>query len=125
MGGERENKVWIEKDGIIYVEVVKTINEKELLDLLERVKEVSKEPSTSRKLLIVNLVTSSVLRSYRFRKKVGEKFREIIFEKGAICEESFFSRIVASFIIAASGIKNVRIFETKKKALKWLKKANF
>ncbi len=121
MKEKSENKIWIEKDGIIYVEVEKTINENEILELLEVVRETSKKAPFPAKLLIVNLVTSSVLRSYRFRKKIGEKFQEIIFKKGAICEENIFPRIVASFIIMASGIKNVRIFETKKKALRWLK----
>lgn len=119
----KENKVWVTKEGMIYVEVEKQIDEKEMLELLEKIKEISKGILLPPKILIVNLVTSSVLRSYRFRKKMGEKLKEIVFERGALYEENIFSRIVALFIVVASEIKNVEVFKTKKKALKWLKES--
>jgi len=118
---KEENKIWVGKDGIIHVEIIEMVNEKEILELLEEAKEITKMAPPSPRILIVNLVTSSVLRSYRIRKQVGEKIKEMVFEKGAICEENVFSRKAAIFIMAASGIKNVEVFEKKQEALEWLK----
>ncbi len=44
-------------------------------------------------------------------------------EKIAIAMESAFLRMPFSFVLKASGIKNLRSFETKKEALKWLKES--
>ena len=118
---KEQNKIWVGKDGIIHVEIIKLISEEEILELLEEAKEITKIAPSSPRILIVNLVTSSVLRSYQIRKQVGEKLKEMVFERGAICEENVFSRKAALFIIAASGIKNVKLFEKKQEALEWLK----
>ncbi len=119
---ENGNKVFVEKDGIIHVEVRREkTTEEDILSLLEETKKTTESFPKKPKLLIVNLMKGSVLRSYRFRRKVGEKLKEIVFERAAICEESVFSRTIAMFIITAINIKNVRLFSSKERALEWLR----
>ncbi len=118
----KKGSVNIGENGIIYVEIKESAREEEFMELFEKIKEETENLSEKPKLLIVNLVIDSVLRSYILRKKVGDKFKELVFEKAAIYEDNVFSRTVASFIIGASGLENVRVFVSKEKAVKWLKK---
>ncbi len=122
VGGQKgKGRIDIRKNGIIYVEVDEAIQEGEFMALFEKIKERTRSFPKKPKILIVNLVIDSVLRSYVLRKKVGDKFKELVFEKAAIYEDNVFSRTVASFIVAVSGLENVRVFVSKEKALKWLK----
>ena len=46
-----------------------------------------------------------------------------LFEKIAVYGGNVIARTVGSFVLAAAvGIKNVKLFENKERALKWLKK---
>ena len=120
---EENNKVWTGKDGVVYVEVVKVSTEKEVVELVEKVKEIIIGRGKKAKILI-EIKTSTIIRSSQFRKRLTEKLRDIIegpgFKKAAIFGGNIVSRTIASFVIVAGGIKNMRIFGTKEEALRWL-----
>ena len=124
MGEEKENKVWLGEDGIIYAEVVKVDSEEDAYEILEGIKKILKKSSRKMKIFI-DIMTSTIIASSQFRKECGEKIKELYedigFERTAICGITVIPRTIAFFVIKASGVKNIEIFKTKKEALKWLK----
>ena len=78
--------------------------------------------------ILISILTSSIIKSSRFRKKCAEKIKKIYedtgFRKAAIFGLTLIPRSIANFIIVASGVENVKIFSDKKDALKWLKKSD-
>ena len=118
--GKKENKVWVGKDGIVYIDIVKAVEEKDIMELLDAIKEVTEISPTKVKILL-NIMTTSIIRSSRFRKEVGKKFEGLNIEKAAMCGGNVVTRIIATFIIAASNLDRIKIFVRKEEALKWLK----
>ena len=120
----KESKVWLGEDGIIHIEMGGIINEKTLELLKENFLEVAKKLSTKPKVLAV-LGPVPHVPSSLFRRKTLEVVKEVLknpgFEKIAICGGGAMQRISALFIITASGLKNIKHFDTEEEALKWLK----
>ena len=81
--GKKENKVWVGKDGIVYIDIVKAVEEKDIMELLDAIKEVTEISPTKVKILL-NIMTTSIIRSSRFRKEVGKKFEGLNIEKAAM-----------------------------------------
>ena len=124
MEDKSENRVWIGKDGIIYVKMVKATVEEDAFEILGKIEEALRKSPPKTKILI-SILTSSIVKSSQFRKKCGEKIKELYenigFGRTAIFGLTVIPRAIAKFIIAASGVKNIKIFNNEKEALKWLK----
>lgn len=126
MEEKEKNKVWLGDDGVIYLEVVTSTNEEEIFEILKNAEEIIARLPRKAKIMI-DIQTSSIIHSSKFRKECGERIRELYdkqgFEKAAIFCINIVLRTIASFIIIASGVKNIKIFKTKEQALKWLKES--
>jgi hypothetical protein len=125
MEEKKQNKVWIGDDGIVYAEVKRAVVEQDAYILLMEVKKILQQVSGKAKILI-DITTDSVIRSSAFRKRVADEIMDIAknigFEKTAIYGGTVTTRAIASFIMIASRQKNMKVFASKKEALKWLKK---
>ncbi len=121
---ERRSKVWVGEDGIVHVETGRVITEEGVNRIIDEIEEILKKISGEGRILI-EIKTISVIRSSRFRKRTADRVRaldkNIGFKKVAVFSETVIMRAIGSFILAASGIKNSKIFTNKKKALDWLK----
>ena len=121
----KQNRVWLREGGIVCITLAKTLTEEDIWNILEDSEEKLRRLSGKGKVLI-NMSTTSVIRSSQFRKITTEKIKKIArdpgFEKAAIYGGDIVLRTIASFIIMTSGTKNIKIFSTEKEALKWLKK---
>ena len=123
MGNEEENKVWVGDDGIVFVKMAKALAEEDAYSLVRKVKEILQGLPGKAKIMI-DITTNSIIRSTSFRKKIGDEIRyiaqDIGFEKAAVHGGNVVTRTIASFIIMASGVKNMKVFAKIEKALKWL-----
>lgn len=121
--GEK-NKIWVGKDGILHLKVARTFIEEDVMELIKEVKETLGGFQAKAKIL-ADMSTTSIIRSSQFRKRTAEQIMKMAkdpgFEKAAIFGGNAVMRTIASFIIMASGVKNMKIFETREEALKWLK----
>jgi len=118
-----ENRVWIGDDKIIYVDIVKADKEEDIIGLLDNLIEVVKGFSGNARILI-NIITTQIISSPQFRKKVGEKFKDLeklYFKRTAMCGGNIVTRTIANFIISAAGLKNIKVFVAREEAIKWLK----
>lgn len=120
------NSLWIDKDRVVNIKIIKVITQEEayeIIDVAERLLKDSK--GKSRVLIQILAYKGPFIASSEFRKQVSKKIKEVIkdpgFEKVAILGGTIIIRTVSSFIITASGVKNMKIFSDKEEALKWLK----
>lgn len=122
---KKESKIWIDDNKVINVVVTPQITENDVTLLVEKIKETLKEFSGKAKVLL-DISTTSIIHSYRFRKITADQIREAIkypgIEKAAVFGGGVIMKTIASFIVVASGAENIKIFETKDKALEWLLK---
>jgi len=119
-----EKNVWIGDDGMLHVKITRLISEKEIDQLINMVEKGLRDLGGKAKTLI-DISTTSVIYSSLTRKKTADrvrKLREIGYQKGAIFSPHVVPRTISSFIVAASGIGNVKVFSTEKEALNWLNK---
>jgi len=127
MEEKKENKVWIDKEGIVHMKIVRLIGEKDLSGLLRSLQESLKGFSSKPRILvdIGNIEDRALLSSSLFRKdavKQGKDFiQNIGFEKAAVFGAGVEDRTVASFVISATRIKNIKVFTTEEEALKWIR----
>jgi hypothetical protein len=56
-----------------------------------------------------------------FRKTVLEIIRDFRLEKAAVVGASRYARVLASFIMKATGRNNIRFFVSEEEGLAWLK----
>lgn len=121
------NKVWIDDKGIVNIQVAKEITAEESYALIDVAEKFLRNSQGKGKVLIHVLpYKGPFIATFKFRKTVSERIRGIIkdpgFKKVAICGMTTIIKTVSSFIITASGVKNMKVFGTKEEALKWLKK---
>ena len=126
---EEKSNVWIDKDGIINILVSMKNPAENIIDLLEEVKEALFNIGERAKILVD--ISGSILghmRSSQLRKGVAKNISEwrekVNFEKAAVFGGDAIRKTITSFVITASGLKKVKVFETKEEAVKWLKKNN-
>jgi hypothetical protein len=124
---KQENKAWIIKDNIVCIIANVQDTDKSIKILLDQVKEKLIKVGKRAKILIdLSGPISENLRSSQVRKKIVAEVKRwlkgVEFDKAAIFGGDTIKRTIASFLIAASGIKRVKIFEKKEQALKWLQK---
>ena len=124
---KEENKVSIREDGIVYIEIGKRVSEKGIIDLIDRLMEILKRLPKKSKILL-NIGTLFLIRSSVFRKELSDKvkfiFQEYDFGKAAFYSSNIKTRTVVSFVITATGLKNMKVFQTQEQALNWLKECN-
>ena len=98
--------------------------EGDIYELIKEAREAIEKLSGKAKILI-DISGATVFRSAQFRKKTAGQLRDIAenigFKRAAMFGGGLIRRTIASFVIVASGVKKMRIFETKEEAVKWLK----
>ena len=116
-----KNKVWTKDNRIIHVDIVEASAEEDIMMMLDEIIEATEKVSGKAKVLL-NVMTTSIVSSSQIRARVGEKFKKINAktEKVAIWGGNTLTRTIASFVITSSHLKKIKIFKTKKEALKWL-----
>ena len=124
---EEKSKVWIGKDGILNIVIRMKDPEENIIDLLEEVKRVLSTLGNRVKILVdISGPVLGHMRSSQLRKGVAKNVNEwrqkVNFEKAALFGGDAIRRTISSFVITATGLKNIKVFETKEEALKWLKK---
>ncbi len=124
---EEKTKIWIDKEGILNIKIFMKDSAVETEDLLKDTKESLLASGAKTKILVdISGAVIGHMRSSQLRrgvvKSIKEWIKEAKFEKAAVFGGDTIRRTIASFILVASGIKNIRVFETREKALKWLKK---
>lgn len=118
------SEVWAGGDGIVYIVLAKTLTEEDIWAVLDKTDKLLKGLTQKGKVLI-DMSTSSIIRSSQFRRITAGKVKDIAmssgFKKAAIYGGGVVLRTIASFIVMASGLHNIMIFNTSKEALEWLK----
>lgn len=120
-------KVWVEKGEIVYIKIAKVVVEKDVDWLIKETKRILKGFSGQAKILVnMGAIENTLgIRSPQFRRRTSKQIKDLIedpgFRKAALFGGHVMHRTIASFIIAASGMKNIKIFGSKEEALKWLK----
>ena len=121
---EEELKVWIDKDGIANIKIIRNFTIEDVKALMKEGRELARSLSEKPKILL-DMTSGLNALSSQFRKEIGEQVKELVkdpgFKKVAVFG-GVIARTIASFIIVASGEKNIKIFKTKKEALRWLKR---
>jgi len=118
---------WVGDDGLVHIRIARVVVAEEINQLIEKVKGILEEFSGKEKILVDMGHISDVMgvSSSSFRKKSAGQIKGLIkdpgFKRAAIFGGNIMHRTIASFIIVASGQKNIKIFEKEKEALKWLK----
>ena len=119
-----EMSIWIDKEGIVHVRMIRDLTSENIKNLIEEGRELVKRLSGKPK-VIIDIASGLSSIPFQLRKEIGGYVKELVenpgFKKVAI-SGGIIARTIASFIIAASGEKNIKVFETKEEALKWLKK---
>jgi len=81
--------------------------------------------SSGQKDILININSLSIIRSSQFRKRTAERIitvaKSIGFRKVALFSSNVIVRTIASFIVAASKISNMKVFANEEEALTWLK----
>ena len=124
---EQKNKAWVDEQEIVHIKIVRLVDEKDLSDLLGDLREILKGFSDKLKILVdvENIEDRALISSSLFRKKAVLQAKDFIqnvgFKKVAVFGTGIEDRTVASFVISAIRIRNIKIFITKEEALKWLR----
>ena len=126
---EEENKVWIDKEGIINLKITKPVFTEDDFDkMLARIIEMVESVPVGKRKALVDLTLEKVFtvgQRTRIRKKgveaLKENFKKLGLEKVALFTGSVTVKVIMSFMVTAAGIDNVRVFGTKEEALNWLK----
>lgn len=116
----RENyKVFVVGGSIIHLVEKTNPTAESTAKMRNEVIETAKRLSRPR-LVLVDLVGVKKPPS-KARQNLVEMFKSSDLDKCAIFGPSIVNRVVARFITAASGVKNVKFFSDEKDALEWLK----
>ena len=127
MAKDEKKLIWEEKEGIVYLNMEKAYEESSIEDLILETKKVLEKFQGEAKVLIAltPYLKDPHLRSSQFRQELAEKAKDILkkpgFKKAAIFGGTTITRTIASFVTTAAGLKNIKVFENREKALKWLK----
>lgn len=127
MENEKKNKVWIDKQEIVHMKIVRLVDEKDLSDLIGDLREILRGFSDKPKILVdvENIEDRSLISSSLFRRgavlQAKNFIQDVGFKKVAVFGTGIEDRTVASFVISAIRIKNIKVFVTKEEALKWLR----
>lgn len=120
-----DKKVWLNKDGIICLGTTAVATEESIDEVLDQIVELLKKFEGKGRVLVrtspyIGALSKAGPRK-RFAQRAKKVFKEIGFKKVAIFGGDIAARIITLFIITASGIKDIKVFAKKEKALKWLR----
>jgi len=121
-----KSKIWLEDEGILRIKIGKTWGEEIMEKIVYDVEKIINNQPTKTKFLVdLNLVPTHFISS-KYRRNVVKIARDAIkkikFEKVAIFgTTNTITKVVISFVVSAARLKNIKIFDTEKQALKWLK----
>jgi hypothetical protein len=123
---QRKDNIWVDEDGIINIIIAMENPAEETEGLLEKVRTTIRASSGKARILVdISGPILGHMRSSQARKGVTEEIKEWLnrakFEKAAVFGGDTIRRTITSFVITATGMKNVRIFGTREDALRWLK----
>jgi hypothetical protein len=114
------SKVYLDKEGIIHVDSIGSQTKNEVLKVRKKVLKLGE--TVHGKMKIITNLTNVTNVTSGSRKATVESVQLEEVGKIAIFGASTFNRVVASFIIKASGMVNkVQYFKNEEEALKWLK----
>jgi UDP-N-acetylmuramyl pentapeptide synthase len=118
---ENKSKVWWDdQQKIVMVKVVGNIDVNSAKELMATIKEVAeKRPG---KALILNDMSGAGRPDSAARKYMMEATQPERIEKMAYFGADLMASVVVPFIMRTRGVKNVKFFGSKEKAIKWLKK---
>lgn len=117
-----EYKVWIDDNGIIRCVVGGSHRKQDAQKVIDDIKKHLKEKGKARILLDICNIEESTSDARRVYVNFIKKEPRIL-EKTALHGKKAMQRVMANFIIVASGCeKKVRYFRKEKEALRWLKK---
>jgi len=119
-----EMTIFLDGEGIVNVKMIRSLNSENIKNLIWKAREFAKTLSGKPK-IIVDITSGLDRLPFQLRKEIGEYVKELVedpgFEKVAIFG-GVIARTIGSFIIAASGEKNIKMFKNKEEALKWLER---
>jgi anti-anti-sigma regulatory factor len=123
MEKKKENKILVDKDGIVCVSIGEEISKSSIRELLDRLEDVLENTSIKAK-IIIDMGNVTILRSSDFREELSERvkkiFKEHNFSRAAFYSKSIVVRTVALFIVSATGLKNIKVFDSEEKSKNWL-----
>jgi len=123
---EEKNKAWLDEDGIVNIRIAKIITPERALELTGEAEELLLDFKGEGRVFI-NIIpfVGPFIATPKFRRDMAEKMRRMMkgsnFKKVAICGGNITIRTIVSFIIAASRVRQMKVFSNKEDALKWLK----
>jgi len=125
----KEDLAVLKEEGIIYANMSDATSEASIEKMINETKAFLEESGGKGKVLInITPYLGLPMRSSEFRKRMVEKAKNIIkypgFAKAAVFGKNIVTRTSAFFIIGATGLKNIKVFDTKEKAVGWLKNHN-
>lgn len=121
-----KSKIWLGDEGVLRIKIGKTWGEEIMEKIVYDVEKIINNQPTKTKILVdLNLVPTHFTSS-KYRRNVVKIARDAIkkikFEKVAIFgTTNTITKVVISFVVSAARLKNIKIFDTEKQALKWLK----
>jgi len=123
---EGKNRIYLGKDGIIYMNINNVLTEKDIEDLLGELRTIlGLNPGESKVLIDVNAYPLDALALSPVRKMIAEEIKKISkhpgYKKTAIFTDNVVVKTVASFVVTASKTDKIEVFTSRDKAIKWLK----
>jgi hypothetical protein len=123
----KSQKVWLDKNKIVHIMIEEVVTEEDINVLIDSAVVILKQfPKEGKVLITITPYEGPFIATPGFRKRIAKKVNNIIkspgIKKVAVIGGTTIIRTVTSFIIAASGVKNMKVFGTKEEAIKWLKK---
>jgi hypothetical protein len=120
-----KGKAWLEEDGIIKLKLGKNCDFKEAERLGNEFIKIAKTLPTKSKVSIDISITNPRF-DIVFRKNIVEilksAFKDPGFEKIALWGSSVkIIKVITSFVLGATGFKNIKYFDTEEEVLKWFK----
>ena len=121
--GIESSRIQLSEDGIVMIKTDKEMDTEILKVIVSEFKKIAKDLPAKPKILI-DISSSLPTPSYLFRKTtvdvLADVYKDPGFGKMALWGKGAVVKVVALFILAATGLKNVQHFGTEKEALDWL-----
>jgi hypothetical protein len=116
-------KVWVDSNGIVRGKIIGDHTKKDAIDIIKKLESLYSEDMGNLLTLIDMSETNRPTSEARKMHAMNLKNHHNQFKKAAFFGGSVMNRVLANFIIKASGKGDkVRYFDTEKEAIQWLKK---
>lgn len=116
-----EFEVWVDQYGFICAKIIGSHDQQQAEIIISKMNELIQQKQKTGHLLIDMTKTGRPTSKARKLHAENIKLQSEFFRKAALYGASVLNRVMANFIIKASGKgKKVRYFSTKEEAVKWL-----